>query len=179
MAYTVKITPANKTVNINESVLFALEPLDPPLEGIFTYEWFVDGVSSSTSRTFTYVGSNAPGTKAIKIVSTYKATEEGPEETSEDTTNLTIVIDESTLPYIHPLPQRNTAYIWCGWWVLYEIQDMTLAGKDWKTEDPNSKYYLHRYTLAKMLADYPEVDVQESRNGYILHRSAFDVGIFY
>ena len=52
-------------------------------------------------------------------------------------------------------------------------------GKDWKTEDPDSKYYLHRYTLQKMMKDYPEVDVQESRNGYIIHKTALETGIIY
>lgn len=60
-----------------------------------------------------------------------------------------------------------------------EIQEMTVAGKDWKLDDTDSDYYLHRYTLAKMLDDYPEVDVQESRNGRIVHRSALEAGIIY
>lgn len=60
-----------------------------------------------------------------------------------------------------------------------EIQRMTVAGKDWKLDDPDSDYYLHRYTLAKMLDEYPEVDVQESRNGYIVHRTALEAGIIY
>ena len=83
------------------------------------------------------------------------------------------------LPYVHPLPHRTSAYIWCGWWVMDEIQKMTEEGKDWKTEDPDSKYYLHRYTLQKMMKDYPEVDVQESRNGYIIHKTALETGIIY
>ena len=83
------------------------------------------------------------------------------------------------LPYVHPLPVRNSAYIWCGWWVMDEIQKMTLAGQDWKTDDPDSPYYLHRYTLQKMITDYPEVDVQESRNGRVIHRTALEAGIIY
>ncbi|WPJ21143.1 highly immunogenic outer capsid protein [Klebsiella phage KP17] len=86
---------------------------------------------------------------------------------------------DGELPYVHPLPFRGTAYIWCGWWVMDEIQRMTVEGKDWKLDDPDSDYYLHRYTLAKMLDDYPEVDVQESRNGYIVHRTALEAGIIY
>lgn len=86
---------------------------------------------------------------------------------------------EGELPYVHPLPHRTSAYIWCGWWVMDEIQKMTEEGKDWKTDDPDSKYYLHRYTLQKMMKDYPEVDVQESRNGYIIHKTALETGIIY
>lgn len=275
MAHTVTISPRDATVSIEGTVEYALPPLDPTESGIITYEWFVDGVSKSTQPGFTYIAEGPIGVKNVKVVSTYKATEQDPIETLEDTTTLNVVnkfmvtyteltpktasivagsplgitctvtgqpegstiayqwsvndvvqsentsvfnftesvpgqyvvkcsttttapdydpetsegianitiedaiIYEDALPYVHPLPQRNSAYIWVGWWVLYEIQDMTLAGKDWKTDDPDSKYYLHRYTLSKMLTDYPEVDVQESRNGYVLHRSAFDVGIFY
>ncbi|QEG06304.1 capsid and scaffold protein [Shigella phage JK42] len=30
-----------------------------------------------------------------------------------------------------------------------------------------------------MMKDYPEVDVQESRNGYIIHKTALETGIIY
>ena len=57
---------------------------------------------------------------------------------------------------------------------------MTLEGKDWKTAiEADTPYYCHLAVLAKMINDYPEVDVQESRNGRIVHRSALDTGIIY
>ena len=79
--------------------------------------------------------------------------------------------------YVHPLPHRNSAYIRSGWWVMDEIDRLTNLGIDWKTAPSDSKYSLHLKVLAKMLVDYPEVDVQESRNGRIVHRSAFEVDI--
>lgn len=60
------------------------------------------------------------------------------------------------------------------------IQKLTEEGKDWKTATASdTPYYCHLATLAKMIADYPEVDVQESRNGRIVHRTALDAGIIY
>lgn len=90
------------------------------------------------------------------------------------------VPEECPIVYVHPLPHRGTAYIWCGWWVMDAIQALTNEGKDWKsaTQD-DTPYYCHLAVLAKMIADYPEVDVQESRHGRIVHRSALDVGIIY
>lgn len=60
------------------------------------------------------------------------------------------------------------------------IQKLTVEGKDWKTaKAADTPYYCHLANLAKMIEDYPEVDVQESRNGRIVHRSALDAGIIY
>lgn len=82
--------------------------------------------------------------------------------------------------YVHPLPWRESAYIWIGWWVMDEIQRITKEGKDWRLATPDdSKYYCHIALLAKMLEDYDEVDVQESRNGYIIHHDQLSSGIIY
>lgn len=84
------------------------------------------------------------------------------------------------LIYVHPLPWRASAYIWAGWWVMDAIQKLTSEGKDWKTASwIDSPYHCHLAILSKMLTDYPEVDVQESRNGRIVHRSALENGIIY
>ena len=84
------------------------------------------------------------------------------------------------LIYVHPLPWRASAYIWAGWWVMDAIQKLTSEGKDWKTASwLDSPYHCHLAVLSKMITDYPEVDVQESRNGRIVHRSALENGIIY
>lgn len=90
-----------------------------------------------------------------------------------------VIPDTCPLTYVHPLPHRGTAYIWCGWWIMDAIEAITAEGKDWKTNYIGTPYECHLGVLATMLADYPEVDVQESRNGRIVHRSALDVGIIY
>lgn len=90
-----------------------------------------------------------------------------------------IIIPEDKQQYVHPLPHRNTAYIWAGWWVMDEIEKITKEGGDWKAPSEDNPYYFHLLTLAKMIVDFPEVDVQESRNGRIVHRSALELGIIY
>ena len=89
------------------------------------------------------------------------------------------MVEKDKPPVIHPLPCRNSAYIWVGWWVMDEIEKLTNEGKDWKNPPEDSKYKPHLATLAKMITDYPEVDVQESRHGRIVHRSALDLGVIY
>jgi hypothetical protein len=89
------------------------------------------------------------------------------------------MVEKDKPPVIHPLPCRNSAYIWVGWWVMDEIEKLTSEGKDWKDPPEDSKYKPHLAALAKMITDYPEVDVQESRHGRIVHRSALEHGIIY
>lgn len=195
MAYTVTIAPDAIMLDNGESTTFTATGAGAAAEGTESFVWTVDGVpQESVTNTLTFVGLNpstGPELKIfnIKVVATTTPTGEGLPESAEATTKADVrrevpvppepVVPDGELPYVHPLPQRTSAYIWCGWWVMDEIQKMTLEGKSWKTDDPDSEYYLHRYTLQKMLTDYPEVDVQESRNGYIIHKSALDAGIIY
>ncbi|EMK4141246.1 hypothetical protein V8280_003987 [Escherichia coli] len=125
-----------------------------------------------------YTANISPLAATAVIGATTNFTATGSGAAAEGTESFVWTVD-GELPYVHPLPHRTSAYIWCGWWVMDEIQKMTEEGKDWKTDDPDSKYYLHRYTLQKMMKDYPEVDVQESRNGYIIHKTALETGIIY
>lgn len=90
------------------------------------------------------------------------------------------MVEPCPLINVHPLPWRGSAYIWAGWWVMDAIQKLTLEGKDWRAATHlDSPYHCHLAVLSKMLDDYPEVDVQESRNGRVVHRSALEVGIIY
>ncbi|UNA02296.1 putative hoc protein [Serratia phage SP1] len=114
-------------------------------------------------------GYHEPGQKYYKIKVEFDVVEIPSEEP-----------DECKGIYIHELPHRDSAYIWCGWWIMQEIERLTDQGKDWKTvTSADTQYYCHLKILSKMLVDFPEVDVQESRNGYIVHRSALDAGIIY
>ena len=186
MAYSVAIAPLVAEAFIGGlPTTFTATPTGAAVEGVDSFVWTVDGVpQASVIATMEYIAEAPAGEKTIKVVATTTPTDEGEPETAEATATLTAEVappplPDGDLPYVHPLPQRTSAYIWCGWWVMDEIQKMTLEGKDWKTEDPDSDYYLHRYTLAQMIVDYPEVDVQESRNGYIIHKSALEAGIIY
>ena len=183
-AITLTLSPTSVSKEISQSQVVTADVTGAPAGASIAYVWKrgADVIDGQTGKTITLTESaetsytlncevtvsapdynNGTATKGIAVAFTKRV---APEPDGE-------------LPYIHPLPFRGTAYIWCGWWVMDEIQRMTVEGKDWKLDDPDSDYYLHRYTLAKMLDDYPEVDVQESRNGYIVHRTALEAGIIY
>lgn len=144
----------------------------------FSYAWLGGGDEASITKTEADVGSK---TYSVTIT----ASANGYEDAQITKTHQVLIKeqeipDECPLVYVHPLPWRASAYIWAGWWVMDAIQKLTLEGKDWKTATKqDTPYYCHLAVLAKMLTDYPEVDVQESRNGYIVHRTALEAGIIY
>ena len=180
---SVILTPESITTEQGSEASFKADVIGAPEGATGTYSWTKDGSSIEGSKSTLAVDTSTIGSQVIGVSVEVSAEDYNP-VTVTATGDVTITKrvapePEGELPYIHPLPFRGSAYIWCGWWVMDEIQRMTAEGKDWKLDDPDSDYYLHRYTLAKMLDDYPEVDVQESRNGRIVHRSALDVGIIY
>ncbi|WPK35698.1 capsid and scaffold protein [Escherichia phage AV117] len=179
----VTLTPPSINVQQDASATFTANVTDAPEEAQIAYSWKKDSSPVEGTTNVYTVDTSSIGSQTIEVTATITATDyDSKTITAEGQVQVTDKVapePEGELPYVHPLPHRTSAYIWCGWWVMDEIQKMTEEGKDWKTEDPDSKYYLHRYTLQKMLKDYPEVDVQESRNGYIIHKTALETGIIY
>ncbi|WWT49746.1 highly immunogenic outer capsid protein [Escherichia phage 236Ecol005PP] len=179
----VTLTPPSINVQQDASATFTANVTDAPEEAQITYSWKKDSSPVEGSTNVYTVDTSSVGSQTIEVTATVTATDyDSKTITAEGQVQVTDKVapePEGELPYVHPLPHRTSAYIWCGWWVMDEIQKMTEEGKDWKTDDPDSKYYLHRYTLQKMIQDYPEVDVQESRNGYIIHKTALETGIIY
>lgn len=179
----VTLTPPSINVQQDASATFTANVTDAPEEAQIAYSWKKDSSPVEGSTNVYTVDTSSIGSQTIEVTATVTATDyDSKTITTEGQVQVTDKVapePEGELPYVHPLPHRSSAYIWCGWWVMDEIQKMTEEGKDWKTEDPDSKYYLHRYTLQKMMKDYPEVDVQESRNGYIIHKTALETGIIY
>ncbi len=180
---SVTLTPSSITAEKGAEASFTADVTGAPAGASVAYSWTKDGSPVEGSTSTLEIDTSTIGSQVIEVSAVVSAPDYKP-VTVTKTGNVTITKrvapePDGELPYIHPLPFRGTAYIWCGWWVMDEIQRMTVEGKDWKLDDPDSDYYLHRYTLAKMLDDYPEVDVQESRNGYIVHRTALEAGIIY
>ena len=180
---SVTLTPESINVPEDTPASFKADVVGAPGDATFAYSWKKDGSPVVGTTDTLAIDTSAEGSQVIEVSVVVSATDYNP-TTVTKTGNVTITakvapVPDGELPYVHPLPVRNSAYIWCGWWVMDEIQKMTLEGKDWKTDDPDSPYYLHRYTLQKMITDYPEVDVQESRNGRIIHRTALEAGIIY
>lgn len=180
---SVTLTPESITTEQGSEASFKANVIGAPEGATGVYSWTKDGSPVEGSTSTLVIDTSDIGSQVIGVSVDVSAEDYTP-VTVTKTGNVTITkrvapTPDGELPYVHPLPFRGTAYIWCGWWVMDEIQRMTVEGKDWKLDDPDSDYYLHRYTLAKMLDDYPEVDVQESRNGYIVHRTALEAGIIY
>lgn len=179
----VTLTPPSINVQQDASATFTANVTDAPEEAQIAYSWKKDSSPVEGTTNVYTVDTSSVGSQTIEVTVTITATDyDSKTITAEGQVQVTDKVapePEGELPYVHPLPHRTSAYIWCGWWVMDEIQKMTEEGKDWKTDDPDSKYYLHRYTLQKMMKDYPEVDVQESRNGYIIHKTALETGIIY
>ncbi|WKK95657.1 putative highly immunogenic outer capsid protein [Klebsiella phage ValerieMcCarty03] len=180
---SVSLTPESITTEQGSEASFKANVIGAPEGATGVYSWTKDGSPVEGSTSTLVIDTSDIGSQVIGVSVDVSAEDYTP-VTVTKTGNVTITkrvapTPDGELPYVHPLPFRGTAYIWCGWWVMDEIQRMTVEGKDWKLDDPDSDYYLHRYTLAKMLDDYPEVDVQESRNGYIVHRTALEAGIIY
>ena len=180
---SVTLTPESINVPEDTPASFKADVVGAPGDATFAYSWKKDGSPVVGTTDTLAIDTSAEGSQVIEVSVVVSATDYNP-TTVTKTGNVTITakvapVPDGELPYVHPLPVRNSAYIWCGWWVMDEIQKMTLEGKDWKTDEPDSPYYLHRYTLQKMITDYPEVDVQESRNGRIIHRTALEAGIIY
>ena len=179
----VTLTPPSINVQQDASATFTANVTGAPEAAQITYSWKKDSSPVEGSTNVYTVDTSSIGSQTIEVTAVVTATDY--DSKTVKATGQVQVTDkvapepEGELPYVHPLPHRSSAYIWCGWWVMDEIQKMTEEGKDWKTDDPDSKYYLHRYTLQKMMKDYPEVDVQESRNGYIIHKTALETGIIY
>lgn len=180
---SVTLTPESINVPEGTPASFKADVVGAPAGATFAYSWKKDGSPVDGTTDTLVIDTSAEGSQVIEVSVVVSATDYDP-ATVTKTGNVTVTakvapVPDGELPYVHPLPVRNSAYIWVGWWVMDEIQKMTLEGKDWKTDDPDSPYYLHRYTLQKMITDYSEVDVQESRNGRIIHRTALEAGIIY
>lgn len=177
--FTVEISgPSTATVDVPFNLAASVSPAIPG--ATLAYKW--DDNSTEATRAIT------ESTEGLKSYTCEVTASQSGFTNSVKSGNKSVTVaeaepvvpEECPLIYVHSLPVRNTAYIWCGWWVMDAIQKLTSESKDWKTATKeDTPYYCHLAVLAKMLSDYPEVDVQESRNGRIVHRSALEAGIIY
>lgn len=88
--------------------------------------------------------------------------------------------EEGCTKYIHPLDHRESAYLWQGWWVMKEIEAAVEKGIDWKNPDETElNYKCDLKTIAYMLDKFPNIEIQESKNGYILNKATIESGYIY
>jgi hypothetical protein len=181
MTLDVTISAQSQTITVGESYTATCAVTGNPPGATIAYKWSTGETTDSVSKVAEAVGN-------IALTCEVTVTASGFEDATKTSNvlNITVNAAEPEIPaecpilYVHPLPWRSSAYIWAGWWVMDAIQKLTEEGKDWKTAtSEDTPYYCHLATLAKMIVDYPEVDVQESRNGRIVHRTALDAGIIY
>ncbi|QDH49239.1 capsid vertex protein [Pantoea phage Phynn] len=75
--------------------------------------------------------------------------------------------------HIHDLrPTRNRGFLYMGYWVIDEIMKAKSEGFEWQ-KDPTNERFIYKKgvsTLAKGFIEWEDLEVMESRNGYILGR---------
>lgn len=67
---------------------------------------------------------------------------------------------------------RDRGYIWVGWWVMDEIVEAMIEGFKW-FEDPHNSRFKYPCEIAAIAAGFnrwPDMEIQESRHGYILNK---------
>lgn len=152
-------------------------------DGAYTNFQFKKGstaLASSPTSTYEITSAKESDAGSYTVVATLSG---GDTETSDA---VTLEVDKAEIPvpeggfaYIHPLPQREAAFIRVGWWVINEIHRAGELGIDWKTAPDPLKYKKELLTLAKMFEDYKNPEVQESRNGYVWDKNQVEAGYVF
>lgn len=177
----VELYPNPAVVTIGTPLTIKAEASVTTPGATLSYVWKKDDtvVADQTSNTFV-IDTTEVYSGTITCEVTAKATDYIDAKTSKSVQVTVEIPDISSAPnYIHPLPWRETAYLWIGWWVMDEIQKAKDLGLDWKTEFDKLNYSKDLETLAIMFDNYEHVNVQESRNGYILDKPAIEAGYIY
>lgn len=167
--------PATKSLKVGDRL--EIIPTITPAEDVDTkFQWMKNGsnIAGATSKIFS-IQSTVKGDSGVYTLSVT--------DNSTPTISTPCVVtvrDDTTSPdpepvtgnwYIHDLrPGRDRGFTWIGWWVLDEIQKAINEDFDWMA-DPTNKRFKYQNVL-KALADnrntWEDIEIQESRNGYIL-----------
>lgn len=77
--------------------------------------------------------------------------------------------------YVHPIPWRNTSFVYLGWWVFDEIVKFNEEGLEWRDRDvySRSKYARDLETIAAAEEKYSNCICMESRNGFMYNSLEF------
>lgn len=152
-----------------------------PTYAVRDCRWYRNGVELSNDEDIdiTIDSSDKFGTYMLKSIATCEgayipASEELLVEIKPrgDVLQCPFIYDNDLNAYLPYGGGRNESYMWIGWWVWDEIREAVRLGEDW-TLDINTSRYKYKCELQKvadLLSKYPEVEIQESRNGYILGR---------
>lgn len=180
--YRIVVTPseAGATVlkiegakDVKEGAIISLMATIAPTKETATYAWFKDGVSlENITPIFTKAEADAEDAGVYKVVVTF-------EDTSVMEKSITLTVAERK-PWFNAvvteLKHRESGFIHIGWWELDLIDAYKKAGEDWRTHINSMYYHCTAKVIDAWLTANPdsEIEVQESRNGYILNREYFD-----
>ena len=156
--------------------VFLTAIVNPPEKTSVKYKWSKDGNIVSTSDKYSFImNKSKAGTYSLKVIDNLN------DDLFVETTHEIALDDSKPGPdpdpeldgtkYIHDLnPARNNGYYWLGWWVHDEINDALVEGFDWMADPENErfKYKVDLKTLAYGFKTWDDLEVQESRHGYIL-----------
>lgn len=174
--------PVSKSIKVGETL--EITPVIVPDELGAIYQWMKNGtnVVGARSREKILILENAQ--KVDSGLYTLAVTVDSTPTVS--TPCVVTVLDDTSPPdpkppidleyYIHDLnPARDHGFTWIGWWVLDELQKAVNENFDWKTNPTDERFkYPH---VIKAIADgldhWDDIEMQESRNGYILSAKSF------
>lgn len=188
--FTVKTeeTPVSVTLpkakNINVGDTLSITSTVTPLIGTESFQWFKNGSAISGQTSKDLVINSAAKTDSGSYTLSVK-----PEGAGTPTVSMPCVVvvsDKVTPPdpkppidldyYVHDLnPARDHGFMWIGWWVLDELQTAVNDGFDWKKDPTNDRFkYPHVIkAISEGLDHWKDIEMQESRNGYILSAKSF------
>lgn len=170
---TASIEPVESSINTGNSIEIEVLTNNPQSANV-TYEWS----TGETTQKIKFPGSIS-GSFEVSCVVTFTKVGYDTLVSPKLISKISVSIDEEGVKYIHPLESRNSAYLWSGWWVMDEIQKAVKENINWKDQNANVKYKDDMKTIAYTLENYPNVEIQESRNGYILNRETIENGDIY
>lgn len=151
----------------------------PVVEGQ-TLQWSKDGTPIEGAVSNPLILNNVE----ISAGGSYTLTVTTPDVAQPEISNAAVLtINTSPAPaldgdlYFHDLnPGRDAGFTWFGWWVIDEIDLANKEGFDWRADPYNTRFKYSREiaALSSAMDKWPAVEVQESRNGYILRNKDFE-----
>lgn len=172
------VTLSNDKPKVGDTIKVTATTSGQPAGATVTYKWTTGETTAEISAVV------VEGKTTFKCDITFKADNYNDIKISRSK-SITVAGEEPEVPadpdgktHIWPLPHLNAAFMYGSWWALDEIQALTVAGKDWKTETKFT-YQDEIDAFKKILANYTTVMVQESRNGRIIDRAKLESGEIY
>lgn len=145
------------------------------------YEWKIDNIVVSTAETYSLEDAiNQTITLTVGINSEFY------NQYSETLEAIINIVSEGSLEGFIPegvniksfttLEHRKTAFLQVGYWVLDELQRLNQSGGQLER---SNRYFDDIVTLQYLMSVFPNIEVQESRNGKIIDKDQLINSNFY